>query len=51
MWKTQVKKTSWKIWPSFLSFDDDDIECWIRRHFLIDEVASKPPNKDVNLPK
>ena len=38
-----------KFGPTFLSFDDDDMECCIRRHFLI--VASKPPNEHVNLPK
>jgi len=39
------------MWPIFLSFDDDDMKCCIRRHFLIDEVASKPPKEHVNLPK
>ena len=34
-----------------ISFDDDDMECCNQRHFLIDEVASKPPNKHVNQPK
>ena len=52
MWKTQVKKTnSKKIGLIFLSFKDDDIECLIRRHFLIVEVASKSPKEHVNLPK